>query len=151
VSALRCLPEVDQDLLRVNVTPIDRAVTAIVELIIRGPRVPVVHVAGEHGTSLRELQRALCGFVEMDAVPTTEFLRRARERLSRHNALALVTSSYRLVGADERRDADLFLNTRRRFPGEVLGSATGVVLAPVDDQLLARYAEAAVRATGEAR
>jgi hypothetical protein len=129
------------------VTPIDHAARAIADVITAPSSPAVVHVASEHGASLADLVRALRRRVAVDVVAPAEFLRRARARLPRDGALALVASAYRLLGADARRDADLFLHTGRVFPGAVLTSITGRVAPPVDDALLDRYVARAVEGT----
>ncbi|MFI6869348.1 AMP-binding protein [Nocardia sp. NPDC050406] len=150
VAEIGCLPTDNEDRLRVNITPVDHAATVIADLISRAP-VPMVHVAGEHGATLRELRSALGEFVRIEPVTSAEFLRRARERLTTRDALALIAASYRLTGADEHRDADLFLHTGRRFPTTVLRAATGTAIPPADPELLTRYVEFALRASNVAQ
>ncbi|MFI5719795.1 AMP-binding protein [Nocardia sp. NPDC051750] len=151
VAVLRCLPDTDDDRWRVNITPVDHAVTAIATILTGDRHPPRVHVAGEHGVSLRRLRTALSCFVPVETVTAAEFLRRAREHLAPDDALALVVSSYRLTGTDAHRDADLFLQTGRRFPAEVLRATTGAALPPIDHDLLCRYAEFAVRSLARAQ
>ncbi|MGX1805037.1 AMP-binding protein [Nocardia sp. NPDC055321] len=138
VTTLGCLPDVDHDLLRVNITPVDQAAAAIAELATTTCP-PLVHVASETGASLRDLRDAIGAHASIDTVAAAEFTTRTRERLTRTDALAMVTASYRLTSTDEHRDADLFLNTARRFPGAVLRAATGRTIAPPTPELLSRY------------
>jgi thioester reductase-like protein len=154
VAATGCVALPDEDL-RVDVTPIDHAARALADLVTAqherlGGREcrratcapadrPVVHVASERGASLGDLVRALRRRYVVDVVAPAELLRRARARLSRDGALALVASAYRLLGADAQRDADLFLHTGRVFPGDALASITGRAAPPIDDALLDRY------------
>ncbi|MEU0539237.1 AMP-binding protein [Nocardia sp. NPDC005978] len=150
VSTLGCLPEADRDLLRVNITPVDHAATAIAELAT-SPCPPTVHVASETGASLRDLRDALGTRATIRTVSQAEFAARTRRHLTRADALAMVTASYRLTGTDEHRDADLFLNTARRFPCDLLHATLGRTIAPPTPELLARYVEFALRSSGTAQ
>jgi thioester reductase-like protein len=144
VAAAGCVPLPPGDL-RVDITPVDHAARAIAELVTTPHDHPVVHVASEHGASLRDLVRALRRHTTVDEGSANDFLRRARTHLTQGSALALVASAYRLVGADAPRDADLFLHTGRVFPGAVLASITGRRAPEIDDALLDRYVHAARR------
>jgi nonribosomal peptide synthetase DhbF len=141
VVALGCLPVSDDDRLRVDVTPIDRAARAIADVLVLPRRVPVVHVASERGASLADLVRALRSRGPLERVARDDFLRRARDRLSRETALAFVASAFRLLDVDAHRDADLFLHTGRVFPGAALDELTGRRMPPIDDDLLLRYVQ----------
>jgi thioester reductase-like protein len=143
-ALLGCLPVADDGRLRVDVTPVDRAARAIA-IAVTGPSCPpVLHVASEHGASLADLVRALGRRAPVERVSREEFLARLRRDLSRDTALALVASSYRLLGADVQRGADLFLHTGRTFSCEALASVVGRPLEAVDEALLARYASRAI-------
>ncbi len=140
VSRLGCLPLADDEALRVDVTPVDHAARLIAEAVTSPAPAPVLHVANERGASLAELLRALRRHAPVARVPRDVFLRRARGELTRDDALALVAASFRLLGTDVQRGADLFLHTGRSFPCAQLGSRSAAWL---DDDLLSRYVAAA--------
>jgi amino acid adenylation domain-containing protein/thioester reductase-like protein len=146
VVALRGVPVAADDELRVDVTPIDVAARAIAEVVTTASCPPLVHVASEAGASLADLLRALGRHVTIERVSPHEFLHRARRGLSRESAIALVTSSFRLLGADAQRAADLFLHTGRTFPCRPLERILGRRADWLDEGLLSRYATKAYEA-----
>jgi thioester reductase-like protein len=144
-SDLQCLPLADAEDLRLDVTPVDVAARAIAEVVTSRRRIPLVHVASEAGVTLADVVRALREHGRVEAISREEFLRVARERLSRDAALAFVAWAYRLLGTDAHRGADLFLHTGRRFPCRVLEAVTGAPLPVPDQRLLAQYVAEARR------
>jgi thioester reductase-like protein len=140
IVTLGCVPVTDDDGLRVDVTPIDVAARAIAEVVTTASCPSVVHVASEAGASLADLLRALGRHLTIERVSPDEFLHRARRGLSRESAVAMVTSSFRLLGTDVQRAADLFLHTGRAFPCQPLERILGRRADWLDDDLLFRYA-----------
>jgi len=136
IARIGCVPACDAASLRVDVTPIDWAAHAIAAIATdeRGP--DLVHVASERGASLEDLLVALRARVTIDEADSDELVRRARAALPRDVAMALVSSSRRLLGRACHESADLFLMTDRTF-------ATGRC-PPPDAALLARYVDAAL-------
>ncbi len=145
---LGCVPETDASRLRVDVTPVDHAARALAEVVTSTDPRAIVHVASAHGASLADLLAAVRAHAPVDVVSPAVFLRAARERLGRDEALALVATSYRLTGVDAQREADLFLHTDRTFRSLSLRAVTGRALPDIDATLLDRYA---ARACVEAR
>ncbi len=146
VSRLGCLPVADDEGLVVDITPVDYAARAIAEAVTSRTRPAILHVASERGASLADLLRALRHHTAIERVSCEEFLRRARERLTKDDALALIASSFRLLGTDEQRAADLFLHTGRSFPCVPLAELSGRSAEWVDDDLLSRCAASALGA-----
>jgi thioester reductase-like protein len=142
VSRLRCLPIADDERLRVDITPVDHAAHAIAEAVTSLSCPPVLHIASERGASLADLLRALRHHTPIERVSCDAFLCRARERLHRDDALALIASSFRLLGTDVQRGADLFLHTGRSFPCVALEQLLGRSSEWLGDDLLSRYAAA---------
>ncbi len=126
-----------------DITPVDHAARAIAEAVTSRERPPILHVASERGASLADLLRAIRRHAVVERVSRDEFLHCARERLAKADALALIASSFRLLGTDEQRAADLFLHTGRSFPCVPLAQLSGRCVDWIDDDLLARYAGAA--------
>jgi hypothetical protein len=100
----------------------------------------LLHIASETGASLADLLRALGRHTEIERVSCDEFLHRARRDLPREGAIALITSSFRLLGTDVQRAADLFLHSGRAFPCKPLERILGRRVDWLDDDLLSRYA-----------
>jgi amino acid adenylation domain-containing protein/thioester reductase-like protein len=141
VARLGCLPVADDEALLVDVTPVDYAARAIAEAVTSRTRPPILHVASERGASLADLLRAMRRHTAIERVSRDQFLRRARARLTKDDALALIATSFRLLGTDEQRAADLFLHTGRSFPCVPLAELSGrsEKWVDVDDDLLSRY------------
>jgi hypothetical protein len=99
-----------------------------------------MHIASETGASLADLLRALGRHIKIERVSQDEFLHRARRDLPRASALALITSSFRLLGTDVQRAADLFLHSGRTFPCKPLERILGRHADWLSDDLLLRYA-----------
>jgi amino acid adenylation domain-containing protein/thioester reductase-like protein len=143
VAGLGCLPVARDDELRVDVTPVDRAAVAIAAAVTSPACPAVLHVASERGVSVADLTRALRRHVAVERVSRDEFLQRARRGLGRDVAIALIASSFRLLGTDAQRAADLFLHTGRLFPCGPLEELLGGGADWVDEGLLGRYADRA--------
>jgi amino acid adenylation domain-containing protein/thioester reductase-like protein len=146
-SSIGCLPFAADEVLRVDITPVDRAARAIALAVTSRECPPVLHIASERGVSLADLVRALRTHAPIERVSCEHFLRCLRHNLARDAALALITSSFRLLGTDVQRGADLFLHSGRLFPCTQLEHLLGEPVDWVDDTLLSRYAASALGAT----
>ena len=146
LAALGCIPDGDHEHLRVDVTPVDYAARAVAILATQADEQRLVHVASPRGASLAELLSALRRRVPIAAVGVDAFRRRAREALPRDVAMALASSSYRLLGGDAHREADLFLLTGRSFDTSRAEELSGTRCPAADEALLLRYVDAALGA-----
>jgi thioester reductase-like protein len=146
LAALGCVPDGDHERLRVDVTPVDYAARTVATLVTQADEQRLVHVASTRGASLADLIAALRRRVPVAAVSVDELRRRARAALPRDVAMALASSSYRLLGGDEHRDADLFLLTGRSFDTSRAAALTGTRCPAANEALLVRYVDAALGA-----
>jgi len=147
IAALGCIPDGEHERLRVDVTPVDHAARALARLATSTHEARRVHVASARGASLADLVRALRRRGPVEVVGVAEFRRRARAALPRDVAMALASSSYRLLGGDPHRDADLFLLTDRSFDTSRAVEVTGTSCPVADAALLARYVDDALGAS----
>jgi hypothetical protein len=105
---------------------------------------PLVHLSSPRGATLADLVRAVRSRVDLAEVDGDTFVQRVRARLSRESALTVAAASYRLLGREVARDADLFLLTGRVFDSSLAARLTGHVCPPADDALLLRYVDHAL-------
>jgi len=146
IAALGCVPDGDHERLRVDVTPVDHAARTLAGLATSTDGRRLFHVASARGASLADLLRALRHRAPVATVSIEEFRSRAQASLPRDVAMALASASYRLLGGDEHRDADLFLLTGRSFDTSRGAEVTGTRCPPADEALLRRYVDAALGA-----
>jgi thioester reductase-like protein len=144
LAQLGCVPRALDASLRVDVTPVDHAARVLAALALDPAADRVVHVSSARGASLADLVRAVRARVDLAEVEADTFVERVRRHLSRESALAVAAASYRLLGREVARDADLFLLTGRVFDGALAERLTGLSCPPADDALLRRYVDRAL-------
>ncbi len=144
LAQLGCVPRELDAAPRVDVTPVDHAARVLAALVLRPADHRLVHLSSAGGASLADLVRAVRTRVDLAEVDAGTFVERVRRRLSRESALAVAAASYRLLGREVARDADLFLLTGRVFDGALAERLTGLSCPPADDALLRRYVDRAL-------
>ena len=141
---LGCVPRALDEAPRVDVTPVDHAARVLAALVLRPAADRLVHLSSARGASLADLVRAVRTRVELAEVDADIFVERVCRHLSRESVLAVAAASYRLLGREVARDADLFLLTGRVFDGALAERLTGFSCPPADDVLLRRYVDRAL-------
>ncbi len=146
-ARLGCIAKGAHERLRVDVTPVDHAARMIAAIVTSHDPAPIVHVSSRHGATLAELVRALRSSTPVAEVEPSEVVARAKRELPQEIAMALVSSSRRLLGHPHHDGGDLFLATDRSFDGALAERITGQRVPVADAALLARYVADALGAT----
>ncbi len=144
LAQLGCVPRALDASPRVDVTPVDHAARVLAALVLHPAADRLVHLSSARGVALADLVRAVRARVDLAEVDADTFVERVRRHLSRESVLAVAAASYRLLGREVARDADLFLLTGRVFDGALAEQLTGLSCPPADDALLRRYVDRAL-------
>ncbi len=146
IARAGCLPEFDLSRLRIDVTPVDHAARAMVDLSLSAPPGErIFHLCNPVSLRVSELVRAMIDFgIPVESVPVGIFRARLRELpADRDLTTAFLAASRRLLGSHDRHAGlDLFLATDISFDSRRAERFTEHRCPPPDARLLSRYLRA---------